>query len=255
MAEWDKGLTKENSLIIAMRGDKISDGQKLSGSQKRTPEWTKHHSEALKAKHMIPWNKGKTAKTDERVAKNVVNLVAINKNRPPEFCKHISENKKGKRPICCGWATGLTKETDERIMGIANNKDRSRKLSEKRIKRMQDDPEFLRMIASHMHQRPTTLEMDMMEILDKHFPNEWRYTGGNDKGKQFPAAGKLPDFVNSNDTVFIETYGGYYHDADNPQDKIDLYKRFGYKCLVFRTLELKNEQVIVDKIKEVLKNT
>ena len=77
------------------------------------------------------------------------------------------------------------------------------------------------------------------------YPNEWKYTGDF----SFWINGKNPDFVNCNgQKKCIEVFGDYWHRNDNPQDRKDIFKEFGYDTLVIWERELKNYSELKFKI-------
>ncbi len=62
---------------------------------------------------------------------------------------------------------------------------------------------------------------------------------------------KNPDFINVNgEKKVIELYGDYWHRNDNPQDRIDHFKKYGFDCLVIWERELKNKDSLLIKLKE-----
>jgi len=63
------------------------------------------------SKGCIPWNKGLTKETDERVKRNGENTGKTLRKRGS--CKGKNNSMYGKHPI--SWNTGLTKETDKRV--------------------------------------------------------------------------------------------------------------------------------------------
>ncbi len=72
-------------------------------------------------------------------------------------------------------------------------------------------------------EKPNKLERRVLELL----PSSWRYVGDG----TFKVGRKCPDFWDGG-TKLLEVYGDYWHQGDNPQDRIDLFKRHGYDCLV-----------------------
>ena len=46
----------------------------------------------------------------------------------------------------------------------------------------------------------------------------------------------------------IELYGNYWHKNDNPQDRIDLFKQFGYDTLIIWEHELKDIEKVKNRI-------
>ena len=92
---------------------------------------------------------------------------------------------------------------------------------------------------------PNKEEKRLESILNKFFPNEYKYVGDG----EFILAGKCPDFVNVNGKKkIIELYGEYWHRNDDPQDRIDLFKQYGYDTLVIWERELKEIKFLEEKI-------
>lgn len=115
--------------------------------------------------------------------------------------------------------------------------------SEETKKRMSDvhkelwkDPEFVKYISEAQHRKPNESELQLQSILDRHFPDEWKYVGDGTVWVE----GRNPDFININGRKqVIEMFGIYWHDPDyfpNRPSKEELvahYKRYGFDCLVF----------------------
>ena len=79
-------------------------------------------------------------------------------------------------------------------------------------------------------------------IMDSELPFE--YVGNFEEW----VGTKCPDFINKKDKKIIELYGNYWHKNDNPQDRIDYFKQFDYECIVIWASELKNLNLVKDKI-------
>ena len=95
--------------------------------------------------------------------------------------------------------------------------------------------------------KPNKSELKLDFILKSFLPNEYKL---NVLGYLI-ISGKIPDFVNVNGKKkLIELYGDYWHRNDNPQDRINLFKKFGWDTLVVWEKELKNEILIKEKILE-----
>lgn len=112
---------------------------------------------------------------------------------------------------------------------------------------------FLERMQQDLHRRPNKAELQLKAILDKHFPSEWQYTGGG----SHIINGFIPDFTNCNgQKELIELYGDYWHtrrgiDWDYTElGRIMAYNSLGYRCLIIWEHELKDEQVVVTKIKQ-----
>lgn len=94
---------------------------------------------------------------------------------------------------------------------------------------------------------PNKPESTILSILDSIYPNEWKFVGDG----QVIICGKNPDFININgQKKIIELFGDYWHRGQNPQDRIDVFKPFGYDTLVIWERELKQIESVVDKIRE-----
>ena len=89
--------------------------------------------------------------------------------------------------------------------------------------------------ANNLH--PNQSEKKLADILDVLFPDEWKFVGN----WEVVIARKNPDFININgQKKIIELYSSHWHEGDNPQDRIDVFKPYGYQTLVVWGNELKN---------------
>jgi very-short-patch-repair endonuclease len=211
--KWSLGLTKENSEIVRKRGLAIS--KALKG---RKIPWAGKMAATKRAQHRPAWNRGLTKETDPRVAKYARSQAKH--VRTPEHCRHIREAK----------------------LGVPNPK----KSAE--MRRSMQNPEFVRELLRRVNQRPNKVETRTLEILNRHFPGEWRYVGGG----QFVLGGKVPDFMNVNGKKqLIEVYGMYFHRGQNPQKRIDYFRQFGFETLVLWEDEIKDEELVVSKVRNL----
>ena len=108
-----------------------------------------------------------------------------------------------------------------------------------------------------LHQSPNRLEMKINKLLDKYFPNEWKYVGSGD----VIINGLCPDFIHTNKKLIIEVFGDVFHDENKAFFKISetakeeyRIKKFaeaGYNTLILWESDIKNQRdiEIVDKIK------
>jgi G:T-mismatch repair DNA endonuclease (very short patch repair protein) len=101
-----------------------------------------------------------------------------------------------------------------------------------------------------IHLKPNQAENKLLTILSEIYPKEWEYVGD----WTMVLDGKSPDFVNINGKkLIIELFGDYWHRNDNPDDRIALFKKFGYRTLVIWERELKDKQALICKIGEFVK--
>jgi len=211
---WNKGLTKETDVRIALAANKMS------------------------IAHMgqTPWNKGLTKETDSR-------LIEMGKKVSNEHMgkssgmkgKHLTQETKDKcRKANLGrkpWNTGLTKETDTRVLAISNSQ-----------KEHWQDPEYAKKC---LHRR--TPSGSEQTFIDQH--KEFRFVGNG----QLVIGGKNPDFVSIiNDHKLIEIWGEHYKIGRNPKDLIDFYKVRGYECLIIWAEELRHLEKIAVRVKKFM---
>lgn len=218
----------------------------------------KHHTEETKEKISLG-NKGKfvSKETREKIRLNsraqwsnpqsrakILDAVIVT-SKSPARCLKISEAMKGKTPA-------------EVTMEAAKEANRARK-GEKRSKYQIKDKELLRQkrremwrrdtyVANQMkarHLKPNKTELKFQKLLDKHFSNKWKFVGD---GKLI-IGGKCPDFANIDGRKnLIELFGCYWHKGENPQNKVNHYKKYGFKCIVIWENELNNEEQLIQKI-------
>ena len=93
---------------------------------------------------------------------------------------------------------------------------------------------------------PNKKETQLMELLDSFYPGEWKFVGYG----QLIINGKCPDFVNVNgQKKIIEFWGDHWHRGENPQDRANIFKPFGYETLIIRESELKDIEETIEKIR------
>jgi len=84
---------------------------------------------------------------------------------------------------------------------------------------------------------PNKQELKLLKILESMYPGEWKFVGD---GKVI-IDGKCPDFINVNgQKKIIELYGERWHENHDPQDRINVFKPYGYDTLVIWVRELQN---------------
>ena len=239
-------------------------------------------------KGQIPWNKGKTSKDDPRIKGHLVSESHKNKLSErmkinnPMFNKE-SRDKRHKNTDFkeAGRKAGITIKkqfengrqsplpkgsTMEEVFGKEKSdriKEKQSKIRiEKRIAKGKNNPrygiqsefmkqkfkekEFQERYCNAMNAKPNKPETLLIELLNNNFPNEWKYVGNY----KFWIDGKNPDFMNVNGRkLLIELYGDYWHRNDNPQNRINYFKKFGFDCLVLWESEIRNNINIEKRIR------
>jgi len=107
------------------------------------------------------------------------------------------------------------------------------------------DPEYARRVFSTRGKSRD--EEKLYEMLEINFPGYWHYVGNG----RIVIGGKVPDFVNEEDKKIIELYGDYYHKGQNPQDRINYFKIYGFNCIVIWVSEFKRDKnKVLDRVSE-----
>ncbi len=115
------------------------------------------------------------------------------------------------------------------------------------MKNIWKNPDYISKQIKLRDFKQNKLELFFESWLDENFPNTWKYVGDG----QFIISTKCPDFVSINGKKqIIELYGNYWHKDDNPQDRIDLFSKYGYKTLIIWEREIKNLNLVKEKIEK-----
>lgn len=114
------------------------------------------------------------------------------------------------------------------------------------LRHLWQDPEYAQRVLTSLHQQ-TQPERQIEHLLDRLFPGEYQYVGLG----EVIIGGKIPDFININgQKKIIEVYGDYWHQNDDPQERIDFFHRYGFDCLVIWESELQEVDSVVEKLVE-----
>lgn len=115
------------------------------------------------------------------------------------------------------------------------------------LKERYRDPVYVKKMAAAWNIKPNKPETLMLQLLNDLYPGQWKYTGDF----SFTIDGKSPDFTNCNgQKKIIEIFGDYWHRGQDPQDRIDTFKPFGYETLVIWERELKDMSSVINRIRE-----
>ncbi len=93
-----------------------------------------------------------------------------------------------------------------------------------------------------LHAYPNKQESQLFEIL-KAISSEWQYIGDG----KVPVGNLRPDFINGR--LIIEFFGEYWHKLEDVIKKQETYAEHGYELLVIWSRELKDKEVVINKIK------
>ena len=120
-----------------------------------------------------------------------------------------------------------------------------------RIKESWKDPEVARRRLVRLS--PNDSELQLQNVLDKHFPKEWKYVGNG----QMWVDGRNPDFTNVNGKKqVIELFGIYWHDPilfpkrPTEEELVAHYGRFGFDCIVIWEYDIYDELNITNLVRD-----
>ena len=98
----------------------------------------------------------------------------------------------------------------------------------------------IKKIMSGWWNRPTSLEKQMIEIIER-YSLPYKYVGDG----SFLIGFKNPDFININSKkICVEVANIYHHDDNYETKRKKHFKNYGWECVVFRGDELREEQVL-----------
>lgn len=109
----------------------------------------------------------------------------------------------------------------------------------------------------NMHLKPNKPEKTLNKLLNKLFPNEYKYN------KTFIIAGLVPDFIDEREKKIIELYGCYWHKCSKcgfgngrkeDKNREGIYDLFAnYKTLIVWEHELENIELLTNKLLSFIK--
>ena len=173
------------------------------------------------------WKKGNTPWNKNKI------LGKYSKNR----CNNISQSLTGRSTH----RKGLTMITEYGALKASKVK----KKIHCKVKEIWQDEKYVRQQIKARNVKQNKLETFLEKYLNKILPNEYKFVGDG----EFILGGKNPDYINTNgQKKLIELYGDYWHKGQNPQDRIDYFRKFGFDTLVIWESELENLCSVKNKI-------
>lgn len=243
----------------------------------RHPLWGKHPSAETRAKMSAahrgrrgPWA-GKRLSAEHRAkigaAQRGKPNGSVGRHHTAEARAKISMAMRGRISPTLGWHPSDSTRAKLRACHLGKPSPlKGRRISPERRARiatasklMWQDPEFRDRIVhasrAGSRKRPTAPERRVHEILDRHFPGEWRYTGNG----QVVIGGFNPDFTNVNgQKSVVEVFGDYWHGQQKTGRTRDVevgrriahFAKYGFRCAVIWEHEAKDEALVLTKVSE-----
>ena len=113
-----------------------------------------------------------------------------------------------------------------------------------------ENPDYIRtQIIARNRSKINKSEVIIKTLLDEIQPNEWKWVGNG----EVIIEKRSPDFININGKKqIIEFFGNYWHKKTDEKDRINLYKRYGYKTLVIWESELRQKENVIKKMEDFI---
>lgn len=233
---WNKGLTKETD-------SRVKEGW-CKGYTKET-----HSSVAKQANQMIGNQNGLGHKFNpSEITRSRMSDASLARWSDPFYREYMievhtgciqSEESNIKRSIAL---VGLKREDTTRYK-LAWTDERKKAKSDY-WKECYNDPKWRSRMFNYregMNKEETSL-MNVIESLGIPF----RYVGNY----AYKIGSCFPDFIMEDKRLIIELFGDYWHNGENPQDRIDYFRQFGWDTLVIWASEMKvNRENVIERIK------
>lgn len=232
-----EGIKLDKKLIERIRLKNIS-----NGTYKRNSEFMKLNNPM---KNKILREKA-TETLKERYSSGELKPSMLGKKFSEETRKKISEKAKLRIGDKNSFY-GKTHSNEFKDFMCNNNPNKNGKLFK--------NEEFLEKWITAMNRKPNKLEKFLIDLLNKNFPNEWKYVGNF----KFWIEGKNPDFINCNGKkLIIESYCKYWKErnyssiGEFKQQRSKIFLKYGYRTLFIEDKELKNEEKVIQKIERFI---
>lgn len=233
-----------NKLLSKEDREKISLRMRGENNPTKRAEVKRKISESLKGK--VAWNKNKLWPEDIKIKISI----GVKQGHTKEGLKKIGDANKTRiwtdeaKEKCSRSRKGKCfKFTEEHRRNIGLTSKGRKKTQESKMKtsntmkQLLQDVEFQEKFFKNRGVLPNKLELKIQDWLNELFPNEWKYIGDF----QTFIGGKCPDFMNINgQKKLIEVFGDYWHKNDDPEQRINHFKEYGFNTLVLWESEINN---------------
>lgn len=203
-------------------------------------------------------------KTSEAV-KNAYDIIPHYREKISVAVKEIWDNPKSREKMVDGqkknWKTPKRRKnhSDGQKKRFADPKEREKVSST--MKKHFEDPDFVKDFMANRNIKPNKLEQFVDNVLQKHFPDEWKFNGDGSCGVVLN--GLIPDFINVNgEKKVIEVFGEAFHNPEKAFMEVTwkrqefgrkaVFAQLGFNCVVLWGEEIKKygEEYIISMINE-----
>jgi len=186
-------------------------------------------------------------------AKNTLKYKKKSSRIKKNWWKNLSKNKRAKLIKILSESHKKENLNSSAIVNYSNGQKRffstieGKKLASEKTLKLWQTKEFQEKQAKSRKLKPNGVEKELNSILNKLFPKEYKYVGNF----QFWIEGKNPDFVNINgQKKLIELFGNYWHKGENPRNRINHFKKYGYNAIIIWEKELKDVNKLNNRLIE-----
>lgn len=242
---WNKGLKAEDDERVKRSCDAAHEARRGKPAWNKGIPWSDEAKEKMSKSHMgkyFPpavkkirkaWNKGIPCPEEMKIKiSETLKAKNIKGENHPFYGKHHTEESNEKNRLShLGKKTSM--ETKEKLR--------------KKTKANWQKPEFVKKVLGYDRTIPNKPELKLNNLLQQLLPNEYKYVGNG----EFVLGGKCPDFLNVNGKkLLIKLYGDYWHRGEDENERIDYFKKFGFNTLIVWEKELKDIEILTNKIIE-----
>lgn len=201
----------------------LKNGDWVCSERNKCPILRKKNGDGNRGKKRKRWKHSDETRRKMSESRRGENNSFYGKTHKPEFIEWLKENTSAKRP-----------EVREKM--------RLRKLQ------LFSDPEFLKKFKENNLniKSPNKLEIKLMNIIESLFPNKYEFVGDF----KIWINGKNPDFIDDKNKRIIELFGKHWHEKTDETDRINHFVKCGYKVLIIWDCELKDLELLKNKIME-----
>jgi G:T-mismatch repair DNA endonuclease (very short patch repair protein) len=158
---------------------------------------------------------------------------------------HQKEKEKRSHAMQKWWDFPENKEEMSKKRKEASNRPEEIEKNRQRATVSWQNPEFVKKQMKARNVKQNKMEKKLENIINNAWSDEYKFVGHG----EVIIAGKCPDFININgQKKIIELFGDYWHQGEDPQERIDIFKPYGYDTLVIWECELKDIERLKMKI-------
>lgn len=210
----NSGYVRIDRMLVALKIGKGNKGKKRSKTQKKR----------LHNLHLLRWKMMSSDKYEEFCRKmNIINSNSEVRMRKSEVTKKLVQDPKYIQRVSAGVKKAMQKES------------------------------YWKNYVKGMNLKPNKPERFLSTFLEEHFPGEFGYNGDYRLGVRIDRL--IPDFVHiKGKKKVIDFLGSYWHTKKEFFTRSERYRKYDYDCLILWEQELKDKEMLKERIKTFIYN-